>query len=143
MECPICKSVEFAIYKDRAICFKCQNKFTFWEYPESFDWSKPAKIEETTDAMGRKYFHIWFDVVTNSVVCIDGVNRTFEGIPQVIMRNGDSAFGNEVVLQFVIKGEKPSYNASSPYNHIEMYLPKEQAISIFEKMLKKLKEEKK
>lgn len=143
--CPVCQSIEFSVYKDRCVCFACGNQIVFYQIPENYVGGLPMPNNQqvTKDAMGREYHHTWFDVQTNAIVCEKGVNRVFQGVPQLITRNGDSVFGNEVIIQFVVLNEKEPYPCNSPYKHIEIYLPKEKAVEILEKMLKKLREEKK
>lgn len=140
--CPLCKSQDCEVYKDRFICFSCKNHIVFYEIPEQYSpcLKMPSQDKATEDKTGRKYDHHWFGVITNTIFCENGVNRVFEGTPQLIIREGDSVFGNEIIFQFIINGEKPSYNAISPINHIEFYLPKEKAIEIFTNIIKFLKE---
>lgn len=91
-------------------------------------------FNENRDAKGRKYYNGYANLVTNAVVSF-GNNIQFSGKPKLVIREGDSVFGDELLFQFFILEKAKDYTRNTEHNTIEFYLPKEFGLKFCQDML--------
>lgn len=84
-------------------------------------------IWKTEDANGNSYTKVGGGDPAHCIICINGKNTLYKGKVNISLRrgNGTSKFGQEVVMQFKIESQQESYDSSSPWDHIEFYLPED------------------
>ncbi len=87
---------------------------------------------------GCEFHNIKYKSLTKSVLCIDGVNKTFLGYPRIVYRKG-GVNGGEIYFQFWIKGEENSYKANSSWDNFEYYLTSKEGIELLEVALEYIK----
>jgi len=92
-------------------------------------------IWRTKDGNGNNYIKVGGTDETKAILCIGGKNKLYTGKVNISLRkDGVSKFGEEVVFQFKIDGLEKEYMSSSPWNHIEFYLPFEVGKKYIEQM---------
>ena len=91
------------------------------------------------DRQGRVYKHYIAEGDKKAIICRKGINKLFNGTFKLVSREGDSVFGDEVIVEFLMKGLEKEYSANSNHECVEIYLKKEEAIELLEGMLKQLK----
>jgi len=79
----------------------------------------------TRDSNGNNYTKVGGDKETKAIICMKGTNKLLKGKVNISLRQGNSGFGPEVVFQFKIDEQEKEYEASSPWEHLEIYLPKD------------------
>lgn len=82
-------------------------------------------VWKTRDSNGNDYTKVGGDVDTKAIICMKGDNKLLKGKVNISLRQGTSGFGSEVVFQFKIEDIEKTYEASSPWEHLEIYLPKD------------------
>ena len=96
---------------------------------------------EYTDSENRLYKHIILPGIKKAVLTNKGMNKEFEGEVKIVIREGESKFGEEVLIEFRILEELKEYSTATKHNCFESYIKKEEAIELFDQILKKLKKE--
>jgi len=144
MNCPYCNSINCHSYSDRFVCFDCKRHIIFFEIPSEHQGVSIPSVLLTTDTKGVKYKHhlIGDGILTDAIINVDGKNRVFKGVPEIIIREGESIFGNQLIFNFLINSEIESYPASTPHKRLEIYFPKDKALELLQKIIDALKEEK-
>lgn len=80
--------------------------------------------------------------LSEAVVSMDGKNVKLSGNPKMVLRLGNSQFGDQLVFEFLIKEKKEEFKKRSDWDSIEWYLPIEylsflkDALNFFEQRLK-------
>jgi hypothetical protein len=96
----------------------------------------------TTDNQGKIYKKVFSNFEQGAIVCEKGENKKYSVKPNISIRKGDGLFGEEVVLQMIIKDFVETYKAGTQTDHIETYFKiNGETIEFFEEILKLLKEE--
>lgn len=89
------------------------------------------------DKKGREYEHF---ILKNKklIIKIGDKNELFKGDFKIVSRKGESKFGEEVLVEFLIHGKEKEYVAScgSGFDYTEVYLKPEEAKELFENFLK-------
>lgn len=90
----------------------------------------------TTDSKGNDYTKVGGADDTKAIISLNGLNELLKGKLNISLRQGSSGFGSEIVIQFKVEEHEKTYTTSSPWNHIEFYLPKELGASYLLEMAK-------
>jgi len=104
---------------------------------------KVIRVKKYEDDQGRLYHNIYFVKDTNINVAVDGVNTTYHGTPKITFREGNSVYGEEMILQFNIKDKIKEYNMNSDWQTVEQYFDFDDGIKFLEQALEYIKEVKK
>jgi len=95
-----------------------------------------------TDKAGRIYKKIFSNQETEAIYCNKGENTSLLTESNFSIRTGESKFGDQLILQFVIKKVLETYKAKSPLIHIETYFPiNNDTLELFEGITEYLKKE--
>lgn len=101
-------------------------------------------IEVTnTDSKGRIYHHIAIPCIKEGVLSLGESNMVYEGWFKVVLRNGESKFGEQVIFEFRIDKLKETYPCKSKHDCFEVYMPKKEALEVFARIINKIVEERK
>lgn len=96
---------------------------------------KNTFYRKDTDKEGRIYHNFYFRDTTEAVTAIEGINKSYYGTAKVVLREGESSFGEQMVFMFLFNGQNSKYCGKSKHNTIEWYLPKDKGINfLFEVM---------
>jgi hypothetical protein len=101
----------------------------------------------TTDGKGRTYDKIFSNFLSDINVHLKNENKPFSTMPNFAIRMGNSKFGDQVVLQWIIKKELQNYNAKhendgSYADMVEAYFPiNAETLELFEKTTARIKRE--
>jgi len=97
---------------------------------------------KTIDNKGRVYDHLFSNFNQDAVVCINGLNSSFDIRPNISIRKGVGKYGEQLILQFVIDKKIEEYKAVSKLDHIETYFKlNKETLEFFERIVKLLKQE--
>lgn len=96
------------------------------------------KIEDRNDNQGRKYHKVTYDKDIPCVITLNGTNLKVTGTPRIVLRTGDSKFGEEVLFEFFITSFDEEYPTNSKWNCTEYYLTKDEAINFLKTALEEL-----
>jgi len=105
------------------------------------EWKKPTEdgmtLAKTKDNEGREYHKVFYHTTINACIALGQQNIIIPVRINIGLRRGNSHFNEEVVFQLIQDGDikKQPYNKTSPENHIEFYLPKEDGINLFKNCL--------
>jgi len=93
-----------------------------------------------TDKENRKY-HTVYGKPTRSVITWEGICMEFSGNPKLNVRLGESKFGNEFFVEFLIDKKEREYKCNYQKTHskpgnIEIYFKIEEAFELFERLKK-------
>ena len=94
-----------------------------------------------TDLEGRKYYHVKCNYKTDAVLTWQNKNIVFVGNSDIILRKGDSDFGEQIILQLYIDKAKEVYKTKTKHSMMEIYLPKEDGIKILKEAIKYFEEQ--
>lgn len=83
--------------------------------------TKYCFLQVSKDKEGREYHNIKFKKQIEAVLCIDGVNKVFFGFPRVVIRKGNSHFGEQVYIQFWIQEKGKEYKDNTQWQNFEFY----------------------
>lgn len=91
-----------------------------------------------TDNKGNLYYNSYFNKQgAEAISCVNGKNHIFKGVPKIVLRRGqNSKFGNQLILQFLIKHIDIKYNASSPHNVLEYYFEEAEGLKFLKETIK-------
>jgi hypothetical protein len=80
---------------------------------------------ERTERDGMVYHENYHDMLCNSTVTLDNKVRTFSGQHKVVLREGRSDFGPEIIIQSCLRGKAKPYKAKTRKNYptTEIYFP--------------------
>jgi hypothetical protein len=95
-------------------------------------------VHTAKDDAGREYKHIRTNAFSNCVLCFRKRNMVFKGKLNISLRKGAGKFGDEVVIQFIVDELLENYEAKSPFNHIEFYLPESQGLDFLRSTISEL-----
>lgn len=97
---------------------------------------------KTKDSTGRVYDKIFFNDEHNVISCVGKKNRKLRVKSNFSLRSGKSCFGEEVVLQFVVKRVMEEYDSKSGFDeHLEAYFPiNEESLALFSGLVDLIKE---
>lgn len=82
------------------------------------------KVTENNDDYGRKYVKVWYPERQESVVSYNGSNHIFIGVPRMVLRTGDSSFGEQIFFDLFDTNYKGKLKQNTKYNTSEFYLGK-------------------
>lgn len=102
---------------------------------QTFDFSGDIPILRDTDKDGREYLVLGSKTMSESVIAWHGQNVVFKGFPRLMLRRGDSVFGEQLVMQFYIKELAKTYEVRSEREVIEIYFSREQGIEYLKRCL--------
>ena len=94
-----------------------------------------------SDTKGRKYFHVKNNYKTEAVLTWENKNIVFTGKSDIILRKGDSEFGEEIILQLYIDKAKDVYKTKTKHSMMEIYLPKDDGIKMLKEAIKYFEEQ--
>lgn len=99
------------------------------------DYPSSPVFTEKEDVKKRKYFTGYANKTTKAVMCFKGKNIVFSGNPKINMRLGESDFGDELFVEFLITDVEESYDSKSKTDGIEIYFPIDEGITFFEQAI--------
>lgn len=99
------------------------------DYPE-----RPVFTEKEDDA-GRKYLTGYTNELTNCCVSWNGKNIVFKGQPKLNVRTGASAFGDELVIEFLIDDVYQEYDSRTNHESVEIYFPKDKGVAFLKRFI--------
>lgn len=89
------------------------------EYPDNPVFAK------NKDKNGNTYLNCYANKETTAIVSVGEKNHVFSGNPSISFRKGNSKFGEEFILHFLVKEIKETYDKNTGHKRIEIYLPKD------------------
>jgi hypothetical protein len=96
----------------------------------------------TTDNQGKIYKKIFSNFEQGAIICEKGENLRYSVKPNIAIRKGDGLFGEEVVLQLIIKEFIEKYSAGTKTDHIETYFKiNQETLDFFQSLVYLLEEE--
>lgn len=90
------------------------------------DYGNPKSIEfEQTSRDGMIYHENYYPGFNNSTVTLNNRVSTFVGQHKLVLREGDSDFGPEIIIQSCLRQQALSYKAKTKKNYptTEIYFP--------------------
>lgn len=90
------------------------------------------------DATGKVYKNYYFDNKTDGLLAFKQKILNFKGLPKIVIRNGSSKYGEQMIFQFLIDGEFELTDKRTKHNTLEIYFPKEAGIDFLKQVIKDL-----
>ena len=93
--------------------------------------------EKYTDGNKRTYDHIILND-KEMVLCFDEKNTEFKGEVHIIKRSGESLFGNQILIEFLMQSKGnvyPAKKSRNGFDFVEIYLKSEEAIELFKRAI--------
>lgn len=94
---------------------------------------------EFKDNKGRKYKNVYLNNEKEAIFCFNGVNHVFKVNPVMVLREGNSEFGDQLLFQFIILKKIKEYATKGDHDLFELYLSKKEGIEILERALEYFK----
>lgn len=91
------------------------------------------KIKKDKD--GRTYYTGYANKTTNAVISLNDVNLIVEGNPKINIRDGDSRYGEELIIELLRTGSVIQTPKKSNYDSIEIYFPKNEGLQLIERFI--------
>jgi len=99
------------------------------------------------DPKGNMYWNSYANPLKDedpfkAIACFGNRNFVFEGVPKIVLRKGEnSEFGNELLLQFLIKKRVHEYPANSDHQVLEFYFNSKEGIHFLKEAIKFMEDE--
>lgn len=94
------------------------------------------------DANGRKFYNLYVNKPSDSVIAVGKTNEVFTGNPKIVIRTGESVYNHQLIVQMLDAKQTQSYVKNTPYNTIEIFLPfNKEMIELFELLIAEAKKE--
>jgi len=97
------------------------------------------------DNKGREYLVNYFGNMGDKVeacLTLNGVVYVLSVVPKLVLRRGESAFGEQIFFDFRIDEVKHEYKTSTQFQGFELYLPKDEGLSFVREWLKYIEDDK-
>ena len=98
------------------------------------------RFNKNNDLKKNTYLNCYSNIDTDTIIALNGTNFELKGIQKIVVREGGSKFGNQLLFQFLVKEKINEYKSNSIYPTIEFYLPLDVGVEFLEQSLKYIKD---
>jgi hypothetical protein len=89
------------------------------------------------DAKGREYTNFYCKEC-DLTVAIDGEVSNFRSSPKFVIMRGESVFGEQLIIQGLIKNFIKKYPAKTDWETVEIYFPLKESVEVLKKIIEEV-----